>query len=40
LYVLLALANYYSIMVSFDLWMSEGAYDIFAFVIKILGIDW
>jgi hypothetical protein len=39
LYVLLALVDYYSIVASFDLWMSNGAYDIFAFVVKILGVD-
>jgi len=33
LYVLLALASCYSVTTSFDLWMSKGAYDIFAFVI-------
>ncbi len=25
---------------SFDLWMSKGAYDIFALVVKFLGTDW
>ncbi len=38
LYVLLALASCYSVTTSFDMWMSKGAYDIFAFVI-IFG-DW
>jgi hypothetical protein len=36
LYILFALAYYYSIIASFDLWMSKGAYDIFALVIKIM----
>jgi hypothetical protein len=38
LYVLFALANYYSV-IGFDLWMSKGAYDIFALVINFLGFD-
>jgi len=38
LYVLLALANCYYVT-SFDLWMSKGAYDIYALVIKFLGFD-
>jgi len=38
LYVLFALANCYSVT-SFDLWMSKGAYDIFALVIRFLGFD-
>jgi len=38
LYVFLALAYCYSI-ISFYLWMSRGAYDIFFLVIKFLGVD-
>ncbi len=37
LYVLLALINCYSITTSFDLWLSKGAYDIFALIIKFVG---
>jgi hypothetical protein len=37
LYVLLALVNYYYVT-SFHLWMSKGAYDIFAFVINFLRV--
>jgi hypothetical protein len=33
LYVLLALAEYHYATVHFDLWMSKGAYDVFAMVI-------
>jgi hypothetical protein len=40
LYVLLTLAYCYSIIASSNLWMSEGAYDIFALVIHFWGIDW
>jgi hypothetical protein len=40
LYVLLALANCYYVITSFDLRMSKGAYNIFAFVINFLGVDW
>jgi hypothetical protein len=40
LYVLLALADCYYVTTSFDLWMSKGAYDIHALVIKFLGFDW
>ncbi len=40
LYVLLALAYCYYVTTSFDLWMSKGAYDIYALVIKILGFYW
>jgi hypothetical protein len=39
LYVFFALANYYYIIRSFDLWMSKGVYDIFALVIKFLGVN-
>jgi len=38
LYVLLALADCYYVT-SFDLWMSKGAYDIYALVIKFLELD-
>jgi hypothetical protein len=37
LYVLLALANCYYNVISFDLWMSKGAYDIFAFITNCFG---
>jgi hypothetical protein len=30
----------HSTTVSFDFWMSKGVYDIFAFIINILGNDW
>ncbi len=39
LYVLLALAKCYYVTTSFDLWMSKGAYDIYALVINFLGFD-
>jgi len=39
LYVLLALAECYSIIVSFDLWMFKGANDVFALVIIFLSND-
>ncbi len=39
LYVLLALANCYFVT-TFDLWMSKGAYDIFALINKFLGTNW
>jgi hypothetical protein len=39
LYVLLALADCYYVTTSFDLWMSKGAYDIYALVIKFLELD-
>jgi hypothetical protein len=38
LYVLLVLANCYFVT-SFNLWISKGAYDIFALVTNILGVD-
>jgi hypothetical protein len=38
--VRVALAYYYFVTTSFDLWMSKGVYDIFAFVINLFGIDW
>jgi hypothetical protein len=37
LYVLPALADCYYIIASFDLWMSKGAYDIFALCYLIFG---
>ncbi len=37
LYILLTLTNCYFIITSFDLWMSKGAYDIFAFHYLFLG---
>ncbi len=40
LYVLLSLVDCYYVTTSFDLWMSKGAYDICALVIKFLGFDW
>jgi hypothetical protein len=40
MYVLLVLADYYSIITSFDLWMSKGAYDIFALVINSFKFVW
>jgi len=38
LYVLPTLADCYSVTTSFDLWMSKGAYDIFALVINFWGV--
>jgi hypothetical protein len=38
LYVLPILAKHNSPITSFDLWLSKGAHDIFAFVINIMGI--
>ncbi len=38
LYVLPILAKHNSTIMNFDLWLSKGAHDIFAFVINILGI--
>jgi hypothetical protein len=38
-YVLPALANCFSAIISFDLWMSKGAYDVFALVINFLNND-
>jgi len=40
LYVLLAMVDCYSITISFDLRISKGVDDIFAFVINFLGVDW
>jgi hypothetical protein len=39
LYVLPTLVDYYSIIRSFDLWMSKGAYGIFAIVINFWGVN-
>jgi len=39
LYVLLALVDFYYVTTSFDLWMSKGAYDIYALVINFLGFE-
>jgi hypothetical protein len=39
LYVLLALADYCSIITSFDLWMLKGAYDISSLVIIFWGAN-
>jgi len=40
LYVLLALAKCNFVTLSFDILMSKGMHDIFALVIKFLGIGW
>jgi hypothetical protein len=40
LYVLLALAKCHLATISFDLWMSKDAHDIFASMINFLGVDW
>jgi hypothetical protein len=39
LYILPTLIYFYFVT-SFDMWMSKGAYDIFALVIKFLGAIW
>jgi hypothetical protein len=39
-YVLPALAYYFSMIASLNLWMSKGAYDVFALVINFLNSDW
>jgi hypothetical protein len=39
-YVLPKLGECYYVTTSFDLWMSKGTHDIFAFVINFLGVDW
>ncbi len=39
-YVCLALVDCFSTTVSFDLWMSKGAYDVFALMINFLSSDW
>jgi hypothetical protein len=40
MYVLPKLENCISIIANFDLWMSKGAHDIFALVIKFLKSNW
>ncbi len=40
LYVLPTLVDYYSIITSFDMWMSKRAYDILSLVINFLGVYW
>ncbi len=40
LYVLLALVEHHYATTHFDLWMSKGAYDVFAMVIIFLCNDW
>jgi hypothetical protein len=39
-YVLPLLNDYNCAIVSFDLWMSKGAHDVFVLVIIFLGFDW
>jgi hypothetical protein len=39
-YVILTLANFSFAIVSFDLWMSKGAFDVFALGINFLSSDW
>ncbi len=34
------MANYFSTTTSFDIWMSEVTYDVFALVINFWGSDW
>jgi len=38
-YVFLALEKYHCATISFDIWMSKEAYDVFALVINFLGSD-
>jgi hypothetical protein len=38
-YVLATVADYFFAITSFDLWMSKGAYDVFALMINFLGND-
>ncbi len=38
-YVLPTLVNYFSTTTNFDLWMSKGAYDVFALMTNFLGND-
>ncbi len=40
LHVLFALVECHSITSTFDLWVFEGAYDVFALIINFLGKDW
>jgi len=39
-YILPKLTNCFFSIASFDMWMSKGVHDIFAFVINLLGSDW
>ncbi len=39
-YVLPSLANCFSAIARFDLWMFKGVYDIFALMINFLSSDW
>ncbi len=39
-YVLPKLKQCYYVIVSFDLWMSKGAHDVFALVINFLSEEW
>jgi hypothetical protein len=39
LHVLLALVECHCTTITFDLWMFEGAYDVFALIINFLGKD-
>ncbi len=39
-FFLLKLTNCIYVTISFDLWMSKGAHDIFALVMNFLGFDW
>jgi len=39
-YALPKLTNCMSTTISFDLWMSKGAHDIFVLVINLMGFDW
>ncbi len=38
--VLPTLVDHYFVIISFDLWMSKEACDIFTFHINFLGVDW
>jgi hypothetical protein len=38
-YVFLTLEKYQYVTISFDIWMSKGAYDVFALVTNFLGSD-
>jgi len=40
LYVFFAFAKCHYVIVSFDIWMSKGAYDVFALVINFPSNDW
>lgn len=39
-FVLLVLVYCVFVITSFNLWMSEGAHEVFALVVKFLGEDW